>query len=372
MTASAFLRSQMQEMADRGWDVHLACAPDDGTDAWVSLQDMSSITLHPIPMQRRPSPLHDISSIRAWIRLIRTTQPDLVVASTPKAGLVAGVAAWFCKVRTRVFHLRGLRSEGLRGAAAGFMRNLERLSIKVSTHVLVDSASLRDELNQLGLDPLRKGRVLGRGSCCGVNIHHYRPPTGHERSQSREALSIQDGEFVFGFVGRITRDKGVSELLSAFEELSSKYPRLRLILIGPLEDSSILSPLNSSESPNKITYVGALADPRSAYWGLDLFVLPSYREGFPIANLEAQACGVPVVTTTATGCRDSIEPETTGLLVPPHDAKSLRLALEVAIQDQRRLEKWRVNARQFIEANFDSRTVNERFVAYLESLVATG
>lgn len=371
MTASTFLRSQMQEMAALGWDVHLACSPDDGTDAWATLQDMSSITLHPIPMRRRPSPLHDISSLRAWIRLIRATQPDLVVASTPKAGLVAGTAAWFCKVRTRVFHLRGLRSEGLRGAAAVVMRNLERLSIKVSTHVLVDSASLLNELSQLGLDPLRKGRVLGRGSCCGVNIHHFRPPTDHERSESREAFSLQDGEFVVGFVGRITRDKGVAELLSAFVELSNKYPRLRLILIGPLEDSSILSPVNSSESSNKIMYVGALADPRSAYWGLDLFVLPSYREGFPIANLEAQACGVPVVTTTSTGCRDSIKPESTGLLVPPHDAKSLRLALEVAIKDQRRLEEWRVNARQFIEANFDSRNVNERFIEYLESVVIT-
>lgn len=370
MTAAAFLRSQMQEMADRGWDVHLACAPDDGTDAWVSLQDMSSITLHPIPMRRRPSPLHDISSIRAWIRLIRATQPDLVVASTPKAGLVAGTAAWFCKVRARVFHLRGLRSEGLRGAAAVVMRNLERLSIKISTHVLVDSASLLDELNKLGLDPLRKGRVLGHGSCCGVNIRHFRPPTDHERSESREALSIQDGEFVIGFVGRITRDKGVPELLSVFKELSGKYAHVRLILTGPLEDPSILSPLNSSQSPDKITYVGALADPRSAYWGLDLFVLPSYREGFPIANLEAQACGVPVITTTATGCKDSIEPEKTGLLVPPRDPTSLRLAMEVGIKDQRRLEEWRVNARQFIEANFDSRIVDERFIKYLESTVA--
>lgn len=370
MTAEAFLRSQMQEMADRGWDVHLACAPDDGTDSWARLQDMSHITLHPIPMRRQTSPLRDISSIRAWRKLISLTQPDLVVASTPKAGLLAGLAAWLENVPTRLYHIRGLRSEGLRGFAATFMRGVERLSVKVATHVVLDSESLSLELDRHRLDPADKGVVLGQGSCCGVDTQHYRPPTSRERSVSRQSLSIEEHEFALGFIGRITRDKGVAELLVAFEALTRKYPQAHLILVGPIEDSSILDSLDFDGSRN-VTFVGALDDVRNALWACDLFVLPSYREGFPVANLEAQACGVPVVTTTATGCRDSIAPGETGILVPPRDPQSLLLAMQDALERQQTLVKWRLNCRPFVEENFDSRIVNERFVNYLESIVAS-
>jgi glycosyltransferase involved in cell wall biosynthesis len=214
------------------------------------------------------------------------------------------------------------------------MRGVERLSVKVATHVVLDSESLSLELNRHRLDP-----------------------AGHE--------------VALGFIGRITRDKGVAELLVAFEALSRKYPQAHLILVGPIEDSSILDSLDFDGSSKNVTFVGALDDVRNALWACDLFVLPSYREGFPVANLEAQACGVPVVTTTATGCRDSIAPQETGILVPPRDPQSLLLAMQDAIESQQTLAKWRLNCRPLVEANFDSRIVNERFVNYLESIVAS-
>jgi len=333
MTAQAFLRDQMSTLVQRGWDVHLACSPADGTNSFTLLSELDGITVHPLPMERAFSPLRDLRSLAEWVRLIRSIKPEIVIASTPKAGLLGTLAAKITGVPRRIYHVRGLRLEGLRGPMRCASFQSERLAVTAATEVLVDSPSLLDSMRELRLLPQDKGLVLGKGSCCGVDSDWFRPPGIDERKEAREALGVPEDEFVIGFIGRLHLDKGVRDLVQSITQLFESNGNVRLVLVGPGEDNSLKQELTKLNNESWVTFVGRTDDTRSMYWAFDVFSLPSYREGFPISVLEAQACGLPVVTTTATGCRDSIEPDETGLLVPAGNVELLFTALKCLQED---------------------------------------
>jgi glycosyltransferase involved in cell wall biosynthesis len=365
VTALAFLRDQMSDLAERGWDVHLATSPDPGFEHLVALP---GVTVHPLPMKRDPDPASDLRSLLHWRRLIREIRPDIVVASTPKAGLLGMLAARQQNVPLRLYHVRGLRAEGLSGAVRRISLASERAAVWAATDVLCDSESLRDEMRALGLLQPDQGIVLGAGSCCGVDTAFFRPPSPEERSAARQALGAGQHEVVIGFVGRLATDKGVLDLLSAVRDLHATDRTVRLALVGPPEDDALAGPIAGATAQGWAFAPGAVADPRPSYWAFDLFCLPSRREGFPISPLEAQACGLPVVTTTATGCRDSVVDGTTGLLVPPADVPALHSALASLTDDSDRRTAMGRAAEGWVRASFEQSDVRGRFIAYLERL----
>ena len=366
MTAQAFLRDQMMALASDGWDVHLACSANDGTDAFAKLQGIQGITLHDLPMARPPRPVSDLNSLLQWLRLIKTVNPDIVVASTPKAGLLGTLAARMSRVPVRVYHIRGLRSEGLSGILARVSRASERLAIWSATHVLLDGLSLREAMRADRLLPDNMGTVLGQGSCCGVDTLWFRPPSNDERLKARADLGLQEDEIVIGLISRLNRDKGIRELITATHELHLADTRVRLLLVGPIEDDEIRTDIAALLGAHWLVAPGLTTDPRSSYWALDIFCLPSYREGFPIAPLEAQACALPVVTTEATGCIDSIEPEVTGLLVPVRNVPALRDALARVTHDRALRVHMGQMARDRAIRDFERTAVCSRVVGFIK------
>lgn len=366
ITAASFLRVQMGQMASRGWDVHLVSSPGSALD---ELAQALGVTVHALPMAREPRPLRDGSALGAWIRLLRKLRPDLVVASTPKAGLLGMLAARFAGVPHRVYHLRGLRAQGLHGALRAVSLASERVTIRNATDVLCDSPSLLDELRALGLLRRDQGVVLGAGSCCGIDVTRFRPPSCEERETARLGLGLPSEAVVIGFVGRLTEDKGVAELLTAVEGLAAADPRVHLVLAGPNEAGPDLEArLATIEASPRVHIVGPVSDPRLVYWATDIFALPSYREGFPIAPLEAQACGLPVVTTTATGCRDAVQPGVTGITIEPRDASALADALRTLIDDPGMRLQFSADARLRTVHDFTDASVVQGQIAYLETV----
>lgn len=367
MTAQAFLRDQMTALVDRGWDVHLACSPDDGTDSFQRLTDLRGVTLHPLAMARPPHPVRDARSFIAWLQLVRRLKPDIVVASTPKAGLLGTLAAKMRRVPARIYHVRGLRAEGLSGPLATISRASERIATHSATEVLVDSPSLLAVMHGNGLLPGDKGVVLGAGSCCGVDTDWFRPPTEDEREDARAAFGLKQNVVVVGFVGRLAVDKGIRELVTATEQAHEIDPRIRLLLVGPAEDDQALK--NTMAKVHAASWAlapGRTADPRSIYWALDILCLPSYREGFPISPLEAQACALPVITTNATGCIDSIEPGVTGRVIPARNTSALTQAIAELTRDGLQRTAMGERARVRTEAEFDQRIVRGHVVRFVE------
>lgn len=369
VTALAFLRDQLTDLADQGWDVHLATAPDPGFE---QLMDLPGVTVHALPMRRDPSPAADLRSLVGWRHLIRDVRPDVVAASTPKAGLLGMLAARQQRVPVRLYHVRGLRAEGLSGILRRVSLDSERIAVHCATDVLCDSDSLLARMRQLGLLRPDRGVVLGKGSCCGVDTARFRPPTPSERAQARGELGVEPDDIVVGLVGRLVPDKGVEELLSAVRDLNGSDPRVRLALVGPPEDASLDEATAAAVREGWAIAPGAVADPRPSYWAFDVFCLPSHREGFPISPLEAQACGLPVVTTTATGCRDSVVDGTTGLLVAPADVKALRRALAALAADAGARERMGRAGSEWTRSSFEQSAVRRRFIDYLNGLVQRG
>lgn len=368
LTANAFLSEQLVELARQGWDVHLAVSPIDG---YQHVLQLKGVHVHPIPMKRGPSLISDVRSLVSWLRLIKRLKPNLVVTSTPKAGLLGMLSARIRKTPVRLYHVRGLRAEGLEGLMAKVSLFSEKIAINSATDVLCDSNSLLVKMRELQLLASNEGTVLGEGSCCGVDTYRFRPPTLEERMISRSKLGLNEKDFAIGFVGRLVSDKGIRELSTAVESLSGNNPEIKLVLVGPKEheDAEEMSIFfKKMESKPWTILPGSQADTSSTYWAFDLFCSPSYREGFPVAILEAQASGLPVVTTNATGCSDSISSGITGLLVDPRDVSALSEAIKTLMDDKALMNSMSSTARNRTTQLFSKEIVQERFIHYLEEI----
>jgi glycosyltransferase involved in cell wall biosynthesis len=368
LTANAFLSEQLVELAKQGWDVHLAVSPVDGYQQLLALE---GVHVHPIPMKRGPSLFADLRSLVSWLRLIKQLRPNLVVASTPKAGLLGMLSSRIQKTPVRLYHVRGLRAEGLEGLMARISLFSEKIAISSATDVLCDSKSLLVKMRELQLLPSNGGIVLGEGSCNGVDIEHFRPPTNDERATSRAKLQLSDDDIVIGFVGRLAVDKGIKELVQAAGNAHECNQNVKLVLVGAveLEDADVLrETLEELHDSPWATLTGPITDPRSTYWAFDLFCSPSYREGFPIAILEAQASGLAVITTRVTGCVDSIEPDITGLLINARDSARLQSAIQKLEGNQSKRIIMGAAARKRAMSEFNMPMVQARFIDYLDEI----
>lgn len=352
-TARAFLTDQVEQLASRGVDVHLITSSGNELEEAFSAP---GVTVDTVPMTRAPSLRRDIVALSRWIGLLRRLRPDAVVVGTPKAALLGIVSSRLTGVETRIYHARGLRAEGLSGIPRIISLVSERVCCYLATDVVADSGSLLLEMRRLSVLGTEKGQVLAFGSACGVNTEHYRPASTSEKNIVRSRLGLEPSDIVIGFVGRITSDKGIRELLGAFSRLRDRNVNLRLLLVGPIEESHFLNDLADLESIG-VHHISYQEDPRDFYWAFDIFCLPSYREGFPISALEAASSALPVITTSATGCRDAIVDGLTGALAEPGDIASLATVLSIYINDGNLRMRTGLTGRKRVLERYDSQQV---------------
>jgi glycosyltransferase involved in cell wall biosynthesis len=305
------LRGRLRALTMAGFEVILISSPGESLTAIASEEGVIAC---PLPMRRGIAPVADLVAFVAICKVLWRLRPAITDFSTPKAGLLGNVAAWLLGVPHRVYTLRGLKMEGLRGGKRRLLLWSERLAARCAHVVLCNSASLRAAAMMLRIAPREKLQLLGDGSSNGVDTVRFSPGM----SGVRPVLGIPDQDLVLGFVGRLTRDKGIPELLEAFEAILREEPRCRLLLVGwfdRAEDALDARWRERIARHPRIAHTGFVADAAPYYRAMDVFVLPSHREGFPNAALEAAACGLPVITTESTGARDSVVPGVTGLLI---------------------------------------------------------
>lgn len=317
------LRGRLRALRESGFDVTLISSPGELLDRTAAEEGVDSIA---IPMKRGIAPFSDfVSLFRIW-RVLRRLRPDISEFSTPKAGLLGNLAALLSAVPHRVYFLRGLRLETAVGWQRPLLRFAEQIAAACSHTVLCNSSSLRQRARALAMAP---GRLclLGHGSSMGVDVERFSPgPDTNFPESIRHSLGLPPHAPVVGYVGRLTRDKGIPELLQAFEQILVKAPEAWLLLVGWFDASEDALPQAMRArivAHPRIVYTGFVADAAPHYRAMDLLVLPTWREGFPNVVLEASASGLAVVTTTATGARDAVVPGVTGILVSPGDAAAI-------------------------------------------------
>ena len=359
------LTGRLRALREAGFHVTLVAGPGELLDRIGRTENVETIA---VPMKREIAPLNDLITLARLWRMLRKTRPDIVEFSTPKAGLLGMVAALLAGVPCRVYLLRGLKLETATGIKRGILRVAERLTAACARTVLCTSASLRRQAISMDLAPPAKLELLGAGSSVGVDVKRFSPGW----SDVRKEQGLPESAAVLGFVGRLTRDKGLPELLDAFELILRSHKNTYLLLVGwfdEAEDALDREWRARIHNHPRIVCTGFVADAAPYYRAMDMLVLPTQREGFPNAVLEASATGIAVITTLSTGARDAVLPEVTGLLVPAGYPGAIAEAAERLLEDPDLRRRMGAAGRRWVMEQFSNRKVLKLNVEFYKNLL---
>lgn len=349
-----FLGKQLNWFAEKGNKEFVVCSDSE------ELKDFSkrySFSYRAIDVLRKISIKKDIKAVKETVKYIREIKADVVTGHTPKGGLIAMLAAYITHVPVRIYFRHGLVYETSHGFKRSLLINIDRLASKLATKIVCVSPSVARRSIADGLNPESKQVVLAHGTCNGIDVERFCIDAVNVEATDalKKQLSIDKGDFIIGFAGRLVRDKGIVELIRAYQAIRKQYQNVKLMLVGMLEirdalPEDVVKIINEDKGIISTGYVG-YATIEQYYALMDVYVLPSYREGFPTSVLEASAMEIPVITTRATGCCDSILDGETGIFVN-HDEKDLEQALQRLYDDPSLRENMGKAGRKFVEDNF--------------------
>lgn len=319
-----------------------------------------------IPMKREISLFSDVASLIRWIWLLLKERPYIVHGNTPKASLLSMVAAWITRRPVRIYMCHGLRYQGTEGKLRKLLMTMEKIACSCATHVISVSKGVADIMVADGLCKKEKMMVVGHGSAGGVDMDKFNPDKVER--DIRKEMGIPDDAFVFVFVGRVVKDKGVNELVSAFERIKANA---HLLIVGRVESDQ--NPIDkkttrSIENNPNIHAMGMQEDVRPYLKASDAFVLPSYREGFGKVLIEAGSMGLPCITTNITGCNEIIIPGENGAIVEPRNEEALYEVMNKWLENPDVVISIAANSRKMVEERYECHKVWEQYYKFYKSL----
>lgn len=354
-----FLGNQLKYFKNKGYQEHIICSPSDEMARYATAMGFEYLEF---PVERKISIWNDLKAVWRTMCYIKKNNIDVVNGHTPKGGLIAMLAAWLTRRKVRIYFRHGLVYETSSGIKRALLMNIDRLASSLATKIVCVSPSVMRRSIEDKLAPACKQLILGNGTCNGINIERFSPSflDAEEQKELRLKYGLKEEDFVIGYVGRMVRDKGIIELIEAFDGLSKVYNNVKILFVGMLEvrDALPLNIVDVIKNNSNIVHIGYV-DYRQIqkYYGLmSVYVLPSYREGFPTSVLEASAMQLPVITTHATGCCDSVIEGKTGLFVN-NNSNDLRCALETLIGNANLCKILGANGRKMVVDKFDERHI---------------
>jgi glycosyltransferase involved in cell wall biosynthesis len=327
--------------------------------------EIDAITQQGIPhkvvfMSRKITPARDVVSLVQLIRVMRQFKPLVVHSHTPKAGLLGMLAAWYCKVPVRMHTVAGLPLMERKGFVRLLLTAAERLTYGCAQKIYPNSKGLADVIRS-SIRTKTPLKIIGSGSTNGINVQRF---TRDESLMAvakriRKEKGIGENDIVFSFIGRIVKDKGISELIRAFEitkQHAVPEQKMFLLIVGVFEQ--LLDPLSQDDisflhTDPHVVLAGFQKDVRPWLLASDIFVFPSYREGFPNVVLQASCLEIPCIVSDINGCNEIIRHEDTGLIVPPKNHQALTDAMLTLTFDRKKRQNFAARARKFVAANFE-------------------
>lgn len=365
-------------MIENGYEVVTISADGPGVDD-VLKEGARHIA---IPFTRKITPWQDLKCLFQLISVIRELKPDIVHTHTPKAGLLGMMAARICRVPVRMHTVAGLPVMEAKGMKRKLLALTEKITYACTDKVYPNSRGLLEFMvRDLGVNPGRLS-IIGKGSSNGIDTTYFR--TSEDLRGRAEIIRTEHGvgerDIVFTFIGRVVRDKGIVELVNAFRSLSlelegnrhtvNSVPNIFLLIVGPFEQD--LDPLPEEVMAFLRTDPGVIAagfqkDVRPWLLASDVFVFPSYREGFPNVVMQACSLEVPCIVSDINGCNEIIEDKVNGLIVPAKDVLALTSAMRDMLNNASMRLTFASRARQFVVDNFERKNVWEELRKEYES-----
>lgn len=364
ITLESLLNDQLR-MLNEHYEVVAVSSP--GKEMQI-LREREGIRTIEVPMERRISPIKDFISLIRMIRVFIKERPYMVHSMTPKAGLISMLAGWITRVPVRMHTFTGLVFPTATGWKQRLLMCTDWLTCACATHVNPEGAGVKRDLMAYGITkkPLR---IIGNGSICGVDMAYF------DRTEAvmKQAVAYrEEGCFTFCFVGRIVRDKGINELVSAFVRLYQQYPQVRLLLVGPFEnkvDPVLPETEKAIQEHPAIRFMGFQSDVRPFLVASDALVLPSYREGFPNVVLQAGAMGQPSIVTNINGSNEIILPNENGVIIPSKDEEALYRAMENFLFYPEEIQRMAKKARSLIASRYDRKVLWEALLKAYKRLI---
>ena len=367
ITIKSFLLGFSKYLIETGdYDVTFMCNEDE------VLREMCNEHLHFIPVaMKRGVGFDGITVINKMTRIFKIQNFDIVQYSTPNASFYASIAAARANVPCRLYCQWGIRYMGFRGFPRLIFKHIEKLICKRSTVIEVESLSLMKFSLAEGLYSKDKASVIWNGSACGVNLEKFNYKKRAElRAQIRKDLDIAEDDVVFGYAGRITRDKGINELVDAFIGAKGNE-KAKLLLIGDFDNARTMRPdvVDTIDKSGNIKHIGWVKNVEQYYAAMDVFCSLSYREGFGIVVIEAGAMATPGIVSYVPGQIDTIIDGKTGFFAEVKNVESIRNAIEIFISRPKLAEEMGLNARKHVEESYNDVELFSRLTEHRNQLI---
>lgn len=329
----------------------------DGPEREVTIQEQDSPHII-LNLTRKVTLLQDLKALWQFYRLCKRYKPDIIHSHTPKAGIIAMLGGKLAGVPIRLHTVAGLYTLEASGIRRYILETVEKLTYACATRIYPNSTNLAAIIRNTLYNNPAKLKVIGNGSSNGINTTFFsRAELNNEQLQQlRASLRISGNDFIFIFVGRIVKDKGIQELIAAFNKLNKLYPFCKLLLVGPLEQDLDPVPeetLEQIEKNHAILSVGYQHDVRPYLALSHALAFPSYREGFPNVPMQAGCYDLPCIVTDINGCNEIIVEGENGLIIPAKATGELYDAMEKLLLDKALYARLSSNARRMIVDRYE-------------------
>lgn len=324
-----------------------------------------NVSLVNLNFYRKPKLIIDLKTFLMLIYLFVKNKPSLTISISPKAGFLAAIASFISRVPYRIHWFTGQVWVTKKGLASKFYKIIDKIIFNLSVHVLIDSHSQRKFLLSNDIISKNKSSVLHKGSVGGVNIAKFKFNNSN-RNLMRRKLNISLNDFIFLYLGRINKDKGIFDIIKAFKKIQV-FHKTFLILVGPVENKNIKVLIKNNK---KIIHIGKTITPEKWYSIADIFCLPSYREGFGSVIIEAGSCNLPSLGSNIYGIDDAIIKDQTGFFHKVGNVNDIQKKMLFAIKNRKLLKRYGQRARKRVTKNFEENLISQKLLEFINSRIS--
>ncbi|MDW8002955.1 MAG: glycosyltransferase family 4 protein [Deltaproteobacteria bacterium] len=365
MTCDIFLKDYISALAGVA-EVHVFTNIENA----ALIDDRFPAKIISIPIRRKIDPVRDLTCLIKLYHSLRSIKPRSSHSVTPKAGFLSMVASYFAGVPYRIHTFTGQIWANKKGLKRAILKSCDRILSAFATHLFADSHSQREFLIKEKIVKPDKISVLGFGSISGVDTRRFKPNPDIRR-EWRKRLNVGSEDTVFLFLGRLTKDKGIYDLIDAFSTIVNTYSDAHLLIVGPDEENLLPDITKRVYSfKDRVQFIGYTNSPEVFMNAADVLCLPSYREGFGVVIIEAASVGIPAIGSRIYGITDAIVENETGLLFEAGNVKELAQCMEIMLKNKEKRINMGVSARKRAINHFSKEFMVKEFLNFYEKILA--